>query len=372
MKKLFLCLAGAAAALTLNAKVWRVNYDENAKADFKTIAAACATTLVSDGDTLYMEPGLHAGSNSDNTISRPLTIFGSGWGFKANEGAISSVATTTIASSLLIESSDIIVKGLHIAYDIVLGKNPTSYANPLQNIYVERCRMRSLINRVGTTSGTEYISNLTIRSNFLTGNVYLYYEYSYLLKDCIIENNIVQGKISLSATGEPDLYTIIRHNIVLGTLSLPYTKSGGVIACDNIFMNASAFNFKTTSSNIRLYNNVLAISQEQYDADQTSVSPVGYSNYADNIFAGATFVNTCTDSIAGIWFDDAMRYQVRSDSPAKNAATDGTDCGAFGGEHPFVLYGRPEGIPYIYDVEVPAYPTDNKLNISFKVAGQNE
>ncbi len=356
MKKLFLCLAGAAAALTLNAKVWRVNYDENAKADFKTIAAACATTLVSDGDTLYMEPGLHNGSSTYNTISRPLTILGPGWGFQANNGAISAVPTATFGSSIYVEADNVSVKGITTSGSISIRKG--------LNIRVERCKVNSNIGMA--FSGL--VANLVIRNNicnyieFLNGN---------LQTPVVIENNIAYNSsygIIASASNYNGNHIFIRHNIVYGSIS----QGGFRTVNDNIIFDTKPIDFKKTYDNYRFYNNVLAISQEQYDADQTSVSPVGYSNYADNIFAGATFANTCTDSIAGIYFDDAMRYQVRADSPAKNAATDGTDCGAFGGEHPFVLYGRPEGIPYIYDVEVPAYPTDNKLNISFKVAGQNE
>lgn len=365
MKKLFLCLAGAAAALTLNAKVWRVNYDENAQADFKTIKEACATTLVSDGDTLYMEPGLHRGAEEDNTISRSLTIFGPGWGFKANDGATTSIAVAHIYNDIIINVDNVTIIGIVTQGNIRIKK-------AYHNIHIERCKAKDIdIYAFGYTHYSGSRSNIIVRNNYASGSIRL--TDMQLLDNLIVENNIVAGGIYVpsgeSATN--GFHASVRHNIVTSS-SYSITKGYGVYVYDNIIFCNSPIDFKTIPDNYRFYNNVLAISQEQYDADQTSVSPVGYSNYADNIFAGATFANTCTDSIAGIWFDDAMRYQVRSDSPAKNAATDGTDCGAFGGEHPFVLYGRPEGIPYIYDVEVPAYPTDNKLNISFKVAGQNE
>lgn len=362
MKKLFLCLAGAAAALTLNAKVWRVNYDENAKADFKTIAAACATTLVSDGDTLYMEPGLHGGAEEDNTISRSLTIFGPGWGFKANDGAMASIANAYLYKTVMINADNVTIMGIVTQGSIRIKK-------AYHNIHIERCRANNIdIYSAAYVSYRGWRSGIIVRNNYALGNISL--TDAQLLDNLIVENNIVKGSVYVT-NGESDtngFHSIVRHNIVYGTITQQY----GVDAHDNILFGSKPITFNTIYDNYRFYNNVLAISQEQYDADQTSVSPVGYSNYADNIFAGATFANTCKDSIGGIYFDDAMRYQVRSDSPAKNAATDGTDCGAFGGEHPFVLYGRPEGIPYIYDVEVPAYPTDNKLNISFKVAGQNE
>ena len=81
-----------------------------------------------------------------------------------------------------------------------------------------------------------------------------------------------------------------------------------------------------------------------------------------------TFVNT-TD---GVWYDEAMKYQLLETSAAKNASHAGDHCGEFGGVHQYVLFGRPQGVPYIYDVEVPAQPTNNQLHVTFKVARQNE
>lgn len=360
MKKLFLCLAGAVAALTLNAKVWRVNYDENAQADFKTIKEACSTTLVSDGDTLYMEPGLHNGSSTDNTISRPLTILGPGWGFQANNGAISAISQASFANSISLKAENITLLGIY-AYGISTANN---YEH-VYNLRIERCKVSH-----GISVGGSYATcqNVVIRNNFVQGDIYVRSYYA-ALTHIIIENNIVSNRIS-GETSCSDKYLIIRHNTIMGYIQ----DVSQIIAYDNIILGGTAdpFTFKTTKSNVQIYNNVLSISQDAYDADLTAVSPKAYSNFPNNIWAGATTKNTFVNQTEGIYFDEAMKYQVRSDSPAKNAATDGTDCGAFGGEHPFVLYGRPEGIPYIYDVEVPAYPTDNKLNISFKVAGQNE
>ncbi len=89
------------------------------------------------------------------------------------------------------------------------------------------------------------------------------------------------------------------------------------------------------------------------------------SSYPDNIY-GATMANTFIDDVS------ADRYLLRDDSIAKGQATDGGDCGAFGGTTPYVLSGIPVNMPHFVNVSIPSSPTDGKLNIKLKIATQNE
>ena len=67
-----------------------------------------------------------------------------------------------------------------------------------------------------------------------------------------------------------------------------------------------------------------------------------------------------------------MYYYVKDDAVAKTADSKGGECGAFGGDYPYQLNGRPNGVPYLYDIVVPTHTDNNQLKISFKVAGNNE
>lgn len=88
--------------------------------------------------------------------------------------------------------------------------------------------------------------------------------------------------------------------------------------------------------------------------------------YPDNYYVGATLENTFIDNITG------DRYLLRDDSVAKGKATDGGECGAFGGSHPYVLSGIPTNMPSITEAKIPTTPTDGKLAITLKIAIQNE
>lgn len=74
----------------------------------------------------------------------------------------------------------------------------------------------------------------------------------------------------------------------------------------------------------------------------------------NNIFLGSD--NNSTDG----------QYQLKENSPAKNAGEDGVDLGAFGGPDPYVLSGVPS-IPVIYQLNVSGFSNDeDKLPVSIK------
>lgn len=56
MKKILLFAAALLTLTAVNAKVWLINYNDNAQADFKTIADAVKYKDFQNGDVLYVEP----------------------------------------------------------------------------------------------------------------------------------------------------------------------------------------------------------------------------------------------------------------------------------------------------------------------------
>ena len=101
MKKFILMAAVLTVSVVAGARNWRINYDDNSGADFKTLKAACESADVKKGDVLYIEPGFHYGSEADNTITKSgLKIVGPGWGFKTNAGEAIEMATTHFTNNI--------------------------------------------------------------------------------------------------------------------------------------------------------------------------------------------------------------------------------------------------------------------------------
>lgn len=361
-----LCAAGA------NAKIWRINYDDNAKADFKTLKEACEHVSVAEGDTLYCEAGNHNGTQNDNTISRTMTVFGPGYGFAPNYGNTSTLAEAAFTNVITIQADNVHLAGL-TAKRIKFGVET-------DGVTIERCKV------VG--SGTNYeaiidmdsynCSKLTIKNNYIKNTNGRYTiglgERYRQKKDITITNNIIIGRVAVQSVVSGTLSSttfsniLIQNNTIVGAFgtstSAIYTANS--VIQDNIIINTSnvtyVMDFDKMTGNI-IRKNVFSLSA-------LNITSYISENHPDNYYVGATEDNTFAKTEKSYGFEEY--YKPLESSAAKNAAYDGSDCGAFGGTTPYVLCGRPQGVPYIYDVEVPAYPTDDKLNVSFKVTGQNE
>lgn len=361
-----LCAAGA------NAKIWRINYDDNAKADFKTLKEACEHVSVAEGDTLYCEAGNHNGTMNDNTISRTMTVFGPGYGFAPNYGNTSTLAGAVFTNTITIKADKVHLAGL-CAYQIVLGAKT-------DGVTIERCKVVGSGNNGDAPIEMDYdCSNLTIKNNYIK-NTSGSDQYAINLgsksssrSGITITNNIIIGRVSVDYTSSSTLSSttfsniLIQNNTIVGAFkdkSAIYTANS--VIQDNIIINTSnvtyVMDFDKMTGNI-VRKNVFSLSA-------LNINSYISENHPDNYYVAATEDNTFTKTEKSYGFEEY--YRLLDSSAAKNAAYDGSDCGAFGGTNPYVLCGRPQGVPYIYDVEVPAYPTDDKLNVSFKVTGQNE
>lgn len=365
-----LCAAGA------NAKIWRINYDDNAKADFKTLKEACEHVSVAEGDTLYCEAGNHNGTVAENTISRTMTVFGPGYGFAPNYGNTSTLAGAAFTKTITIKADKVHLAGL-CAYKIEFGAKT-------DGVTIERCKIVGYFvnGNAPIYVGNYDCSNLTIKDNYIEQ---LYYSNNSARmigraisiwgsstgeqKSITITNNIIKGSVYLSPSTEANISNVlIQNNTIVGAFS---TSSSAIYTAnsviqDNIIINTSnvtyVMDFDKMTGNI-IRKNVFSLSA-------LNINSYISENHPDNYYVAATEDNTFTKTEKSYGFEEY--YRLLDSSAAKNAAYDGSDCGAFGGTNPYVLCGRPQGVPYIYDVEVPAYPTNDKLNVSFKVTGQNE
>ena len=373
MKKIFLLAVIVLSAVAVNARTWRINYDENAHADFRTLKQACESGEVQDGDIFYMEPGYHNGSQDDNTITRICTVYGPGWGFKNNAGNAIEVSTTYFLNDIIVDYDDVHISGLNIHEDKIQIRGGTP-SEPRRNVVIERCRVGGISYVVGSASA--YFYGIVLRNNYFMPANSWNIPVPLLIESCsseygVIEGNIILGRVVLGANNNGSRFdnnTVVCFSNIYGNVYCISHAEGAAIR-NNIIISATSDNanvVNTFANGTVNNNNVYSITPEQ------ATSSPDYSYHPTNQYVGATVENTFIGTVEGDFYDDGMRYQVKPGNVAKTASSEGGEVGAFGGEHPYVLCGRPAGIPYLYDVDVPEQPTNNTLSISFKVAGQNE
>lgn len=376
MKK-FLFFAAALLCITAaNAKVWRINYDDNAQADFKTIKLCLAWNGFTEGDTLYIEQGNHSGSTADNTISKPCTVIGIGWGFKDNKFDLSASTSSLLLKGIYVAADNVVLQGVSTMSPIVLDAS-------CANLHIEKCNIRGIRTTGGSASTHRVLNNLVIKNNYI--QEFIYFGEYWNVYTASIVGNIIIGDVTFNkyyqGAGSSLTYAyydniIIDHNTIVSNGTSLYNINPMTVFSNNIVINTkNADDIKIDyflNPSISTYNNVLSftsatIADAEYKGDNTYDPLKASTNKID-----ATVANTFTCDIAEGIVDNAMYYQVKDGAVAKTADSKGGECGAFGGDFPYQLNGRPNGVPYLYDINVPTHTDNNQLKISFKVAGNNE
>lgn len=346
MKKLFTMVAVMALVCNVaQAKTWRINNDPEAKADFLSINDAMASLDVYAGDVLYLDPGCRLPLQ---TISKGVTIIGTGYN--------------------LTESEEAMVAGIHIKADNIklTGVNVSGsigWLNGYNNIAIERCKAQGISSYSSKCDGvkiigcyiTEGVSGGTNKSPLILRNSIILGQVHNIANGIISNNTIIYNSYTNTGSSYHPLYNInnstITNNIIINTTTHTTTT-------DNVVTNwnyMTIYNTAVTDYNT-ITNNVLST-----DAEHT------WADFPTNKFIAAKvediFVNEGNQE---------EKYQLKDGSAAIGYGTNGVDCGAFDGLYPYVLCGRPQFVPYIYDAQIPNTPADGKLNITLKIKSQNE
>lgn len=362
MRKILLFAAALLTVTAANAKVWRINYNDNAQADFKTIKLCLAWNGFTEGDTLYMEPGVHNGTTTDNSITKSCTILGPGYGFQTSTNSISELESAMLTSYIDVASAnDKTVKII----GLVASVYGSSFGSGLTSLIIERCNLRHV--------SYAHATNISIKNCYISGKCQI-----SSLSSGVIIGNIICDQLDLAT---PGVRLVVDHNTIVcnGSSSQALVDMNtNTVFSNNIVINTGKADNVAISSFLNpdysMYNNVLSfttatIEAAEYLGDHT-YDPLRDPACTNKI--DATVANTFTCHIAEGIVDNAMYYQVKDDAVAKTADSNGGECGAFGGDFPYQLNGRPNGVPYLYDINVPTHTTNNQLSISFKVAGNNE
>lgn len=378
MRKILLFAAALLTVTAVNAKVWRINYNDNAQADFKTIKACLSWNGFTEGDTLYIEQGNHSGSTADNTISKPCTVIGIGWGFKDNNNDLSASTSSLLLNSIYIGADNVTLQGVSCMSAITLNAS-------CSNLLIEKCNIRGIRTTGGSASTHRALNNLVIKNNYIQN--YIYFAEYWDIFTASIVGNIITSYVTFNKYHQRSESSLtnayydnitIDHNTFVDDNTPINNLNPMTVFSNNIVINTSTADYVNIDCildpSISTYNNVLSfttatIEEAEYSGDHT-YDPLRDPACTNKI--DATVANTFKCHIDEGIVDNAMYYQVKDDAVAKTADSNGGECGAFGGDFPYQLNGRPNGVPYLYDINVPTHTTNNQLSISFKVAGNNE
>lgn len=322
------------AAFALHCTVHIVNNQPNTDPDFATLSAAYAAAA--DGDTLYVCGS--ATGYGDLTLTKPLTIIGTGYFLTANPQTQAN------------------------GYGAILG-----------TINFNAGSSGSLISGCQLSRITAGASNVIVKRNFINDQL-MSNSPSISIPAGITNVALVQNFLQRGATN------------YMGPLVSALGTNSSIYIANNLFYSATTNSFTilsiASSSTATIENNIfystagaVSINNSTFQNNimrSGTFSPGTGSTYFNNIGNGTQFGtangNQSNVNMATVFTltgsPDGM-YSLPAGSPAIDAGINGEDCGIFGGPSPYVLSGLPEGLPAIYEFLAPSsgftYPAQIKI-----------
>ncbi|MBO2012728.1 hypothetical protein [Hymenobacter negativus] len=332
-----LCSLALLALLAFNvtpaqARVWRIDNNTGAAADFAQGAAAIADSRVVNGDTLYFSGSTTVYSNL--TVNKRLVIFGVGYYLDQNPNTQVAFSTAKVSSiDFRVGSAGSEMQGMEVTSSV--------------NIYVSNISVRRNLGAyVYINAGTGYgaTAEVNVSGIFVSQNWLSYFSTSVsggTISNVFFTNNYVSGSgISTGTAGVTVAQNVINATGINTTSSYIY---------NNIMLNGGSVSGTGNSYN----NNICNATQ----------FATGNGNQ-QNVNMANVFVSTTTGSTDG-------RYMLKTGSPALGAGINGEDCGMFGGSDAYVLSGMPP-IPSIWFFSQPSVvPASGALQVRLKASSHN-
>lgn len=338
MKKLVLVCTILAALFcsTTHATIWRVNGNPNIDADFHDLQAAIDDPYVFPYDTLYVE-GYSNSYGSSIAVNKPLVLIGTGYFLNEND-TTQAIKLQSWISSIYFQAGS---EGSELTGFYIHADYGNLVVIETYGITISNNRIYSQFNyNYGNIQGITIIGTgpdpIVIAKNYIycrntAGGGYSD-AWGIRHSDGIAANVVIKNNYIAALAGwtersiqiykdDPANQIVIFNNVLVNDLLCQY---GSVY--NNIMVEGSL------SGNYNIY---------EYNIGNGTQFPAGNGNQ-QNVNMALVFIN----HNSGI--DNGLKLSPVS--PAKGAGMNGTDCGMFGGNTPYVLSGIPE-VPSIFEID---------------------
>ncbi len=263
-----------------------------------------ANVHASDGDTLYL-PG---GSYGSLTVDKRLHIIGVGHNPDSTKATARTIMQGLILNSGAANGS---VTGIYFHGSIIFNSGFKGYT-------ISRCHILGYITKAAPVKTD---SNISVTQNIIEGN----FDFSRF-SNSLISNNILETLVYVSNS-------VFKNNILLlssRNYSYQYLNFNNCRIENNI-----GYPFGATIENSILNNNINIGSNGSSGTNQGSGNFLGIGAF-HSIFVNYDSLTMTGENIYKADFHLALH------SPYKNAGTDGTDIGIYGGTFPW----KEGSIPY--------------------------
>lgn len=323
----------------------------------------------SAGDILMVE----AGNYGTITFNKQLTLIGTGYAnaqtatpgsavlgmVKFNTGSAGSWLTGFQTGDINVSVSNVVVMRNYCGTIRVGINDAANYWQAIANNVVIKQNLATRLEILAYTSPGQ-VSNFSVKNNLFSMGFHLEGVIGGEIINNTFDYNISpmdENTWGHSYTSQEAYYNSSagcgKQNVTFKNNIITHISNNGSWSCPVTYYLPDIFK-----------NNILHASTNQYNGYNHPII-VGNVTITDL----NTLYQGYPNNSSGLAFD--ARNQLASNSPAKGAGEGGTDCGAFGGDEPYVLSGIPF-VPNIYDLKVPQTTSQNGiLNIQIKAKTNN-
>ena len=313
-----------------------------------------AIVHASNGDYVYI-PGTSMMSIGTLTIDKSVNLVGAG----INPDSCLATGTTILTGNIIFVAGadNGSMQGIMLTGYLAFGSSLSN--QHLSGFYVSRCNLATVYlsyNGADTTT-----SSFLFRENIIRGHVYGGHS------NAIFKNNIFEGQLNYF-----DGATFANNDFLWGSQSTLNNNVRNSTFSNNIFRNScfahyGYYTIYCTDNNYynNLYNGPMLFFNDYYSCIANN-NGIGFiTGNLENVSNSQIY----TDQAGGT-YDIHHNYHLTPDSPGKNAGTDGTDVGIYGGSEPFKDGSLPVNPHIRYKSVAGSTNPNGTLNIHFKVETQ--
>lgn len=352
MKKLFAVLFLISSFTQMQATILIVDNNQNAPTPYSTISAA--VNAAASGDTILVKasPTQYGNVTINN---KEIHIVGEGYKPHNAFGFGTRISAVSFGVSGSLSASGSSLEGVETESTNFINGSATTN---LTNITIKRC----FIPYLESTAYAEILAYNNVLGHVLLGTTSL---------NCAFHNNIFDWKVNTFTYSYAQIYMncsatstfsgnhVYKNNIFLTGSSARNMSNGfgNSVFSDNIIVGGSYVNnsfYCTYSHNISFYGT------------NVTFNTSGTNNGGNNQVG----VNPLFVSESNYGFDYTDDFHLQATSPGKNAGSDGTDVGIYGGLYPWPDGNESSGNGYMYSQE-PQYPQVNQLILNNASVPQN-
>jgi hypothetical protein len=330
------------------ATVRTVSNDPNNPAQYNTVQAALNAS--NHGDTVYVNGTQF--TYPDFQINRRIVLIGAGYNV-SNQLNLASVVSgiNLFRDNGVNDASGSVIMGFRINCRLAIAGGSL----PVNDIRLSR----NMIGAGGcfpTLYMTGALNNWTIFNNIIIGG-----SIDASATNILIQNNIITTNLS----GSNQSSVIIDHNVFQGSGNLTTIRYATIT--NNIFVRTSG-HLMDAVVQFNTFNNNLSILTTVGQTAPTNSFSGGPNTGAGNFIGVDPLFENVPDFNN---YNPANNYRLKSTSTVRNAATDGTDLGIYGGSYPFPSGGAPgSGFDTGAMPPIPQITTLNILNSSLQPGSQ--